>query len=141
MILIGKLDPTTRETSASSNPDLSTSHDDGPTSYGVVYVNEIGRYAMFEKKQPNFPAGTVIVREKLAQANDSEPQSLVVMIKRPQGYNSGARDWEFLALDGKLSKILEREKTSECRNCHAKQEEQDFVFRTYLTNGMRDQLK
>lgn len=121
--------------------DPGVSHENSADSFGVVYVNDIARRALFDEKNPKFPTGSVIVREKLLQANDAVAQMLVVMVKRERGFNSKARDWEFLMIDGGLSKILRREKTGDCRNCHEQKKKQDFVFRSYLTADVRARQK
>jgi hypothetical protein len=50
------------------------------------------------------------------------------MIKRARGFNSAANDWEFLAVDGALTKIQERQKKGSCLNCHVSQKARDFVY-------------
>ena len=116
-------------------------HADSADSYGVIYVNEVARQSLVDAKKPRFPIGSVIVREKLLRTNDAAPQVLVVMVKRDQGFNSKARDWEFLMIDGDLSKILRREKHGECRDCHVQQRDQDYVFRSYLAADTRARQK
>lgn len=96
---------------------------------------------MIEDKKPEFLRGSVIVREKRTHIGDTTPQLLVMMVKREKGFNSKARDWEFLMIDGGLSKVLKREKSGECLQCHKKQKEQDFVFRYYLTDELRAKQK
>lgn len=75
------------------------------------------------------------------QANDAVPQLLVVMVKRERGFNRKANDWEFLMIDGNVSKITRREKTGGCRDCHKQQKNNDFVFRSYLTAEARSAQK
>jgi uncharacterized membrane protein YccC len=99
---------------------------------GMVYVNEIARHSLLDEKKPQFPIGSVIVREKLARASDAIAQVLVVMVKRERGFNPRANDWEFLMIDGNVSKIRQREKTGDCRSCHAQQKATDYVFRSYM---------
>ena len=124
----------TKQSKPKPKEDDSASHEDTFNSFGVIYVNELARRSLVDAKKPRFPVGSVIIREKLAQANDVTPQLLVVMMKRERGFNSKARDWEFLMIDGGLSKILRREKTGGCLNCHKQKKDQDFVFRLYLTD-------
>jgi hypothetical protein len=131
-----------------SNPRLplrperrpKTSHRRGDSSFGVVYVNEIARRAMMEMMQPQFPVGSVIVREKL-RGNDDVPQLLAVMVKRERGFNKRANDWEFLLLDGRASAVNLRQKTGDCRSCHVSEKKNDFVFRTYLPESVRRTLQ
>lgn len=94
----------------------------------MVYVNGLGREAMEAADSMKFPQGSVIVREKLTKADDAQPQLLTVMIKRARGFNSKANDWEFLTVDGAMTKILERQKQGSCLDCHKSQKERDFVY-------------
>jgi hypothetical protein len=99
------------------------------STYGVVYANDSARDLMLSKEAATFPAGSVIVREKLAHPAATTPDLLAVMIKREQGFNRKVGDWEFLIVSGDGKKIERREKKGECRRCHAKQAKSDFVFR------------
>ena len=103
-------------------------HADDIQSFGVVYVNDVGRAAMASEGALKFPVGSIIVREKLASADDTKPQLLAVMYKREHGFNPQANDWEFLVVNGALTKIRAREKKGSCLTCHAAQSERDFVF-------------
>jgi hypothetical protein len=118
-------------------PSNFTGHENSANTFGVIYVNELARHALLEEKKPQFPVGSVIVREKLLRENDTAPQVLVVMVKRERGFNRKANDWEFLLLDGSLSKITHREKTGSCRDCHKQEKDSDYVFRSYLSEKIR----
>ena len=107
--------------------DNATHVDDGD-SFGVVYVNRLAREFVSAAPAVQFPQGAIIVREKLAKADDARPQLLAVMIKRIRGFNPKANDWEFLILDGATNKILLRQKEGSCVDCHASQEQRDFVY-------------
>jgi hypothetical protein len=113
------------------------SHEESAGSFGVVYVNEPARRALLNEKNPQFPVGSIIVREKLAHLKDAAPQLLAVMFKRERGFNPKANDWEFLILDGDARTVRQRERTGSCQKCHAQQKKSDFVFRTYLTEDVR----
>ncbi len=117
------------------------SHENDAWSYGVVYVNEVGRDSSLNWKTPRFPAGSIIVREKLATPDATVPERLVVMIKREPGFNPKANDWEFLAMDGAMSKIDRREKTGKCSDCHTQSKNTDYVFRSYLSDAIRSEQK
>jgi hypothetical protein len=132
--------PPRRESAATPKPKSPDSHDE-TISFGVIYVNELARRALLEEKQPKFPPGSIIVREKLGQERDAAPQVVVAMAKRERGFNPKANDWEFLVLDGGASVIQRREKTGDCRDCHAKEKKADFVFRSYLTEEVRRRQK
>jgi cytochrome P460 len=109
-------------------PPKDSIHEDSLNSFGVVYANNLARYAIRADAPGQFPRGSIIVREKLGKADDTQPQILTVMIKRARGFNPNANDWEFLAVDGTMAKILERQKKGSCLECHASQRERDFVY-------------
>ena len=100
--------------------------------YISVFVNPVGREEMMTKRQPKFPIGSMIVKEKLGSPDSTAPEVLTVMIKRKPGYNPENGDWEYLVLDGPASKIVERGKLTRCSSCHSSYEHSDFVTRTYL---------
>src|SRR5262249_14280583 len=64
----------------------------GPTNphhekYITVYVNDVGKNAMMEQVKPQFPVGSVIVKEKLPDKSSQSPELLTVMIKKEKGFN------------------------------------------------------
>ncbi len=97
-------------------------------SFGVVYANAAARGPILSPMPQPFPAGSVIVREKLARADSERPELLAVMIKRAPGFNPAGGDWEFLLVDGAASKVVERQKKGSCLDCHASRRERDFVY-------------
>jgi hypothetical protein len=109
-------------------PKSVATHEGGGQSFGVVYANRHARAAIESMEPSTFPAGSIIVREKLARADDERPELLAVMVKRPPGFNPKGGDWEFLLVDGAGSKVIERQKRGSCLDCHASQRERDFVF-------------
>ena len=109
------------------NKDKNT-HDGAANSFGVVYVNRLAREAVKAEPPIQFPRGSIIVRERLTKAGDTQPQHLTIMIKRARGFNPAANDWEFLAVDGAMVKIQERQKKGSCLDCHASQKDRDFVY-------------
>ena len=108
-------------------PKSNKDHDPDSTSFGVVYVNDVGREAMASASTP-FPVGSIIVREKRPRI-DAQPELLAVMVKGARGFNRKAGDWEFLVMDGNGSTVKERQKFGGCQQCHASQRNVDFVFR------------
>ncbi len=106
---------------SASETDKSKGH-----TYGVVYANDPARDALDGRAK--FPAGSIIVREKLLQPGDATPQLVAVMLKRAPGFNPKGGDWEFLTANGGLTKITKRQKKGSCLDCHARQRERDFVF-------------
>ena len=119
--------------STNKNDDKNAPSVEEP-SFGFVYVNERGREAMAADPPVQFPSGSVIVRERLAAYDATQPDHLMVMVKRERGFNPKANDWEFLSIDGAMTKVEERQKTGSCLDCHASQASRDFV---YQVNGLR----
>ena len=116
---------------AKSKPARDDKH--SGTTFGVVYVNDLGRDSMLKGKPAEFPTGSTIVRERRLEP-DGLPDLLVVMIKRAPGFNSKGGDWEFLTLDGNGGKVKHREKTGGCLQCHSRQKNHDFVFRPLVAS-------
>jgi len=97
------------------------------TTLGFAYVNDIGR-AAFQREPFVFPTGTIIARERLLTRSAS-PDILVAMIKRERRFNRKANGWEFLTVNGDMTKVIKREKDGECLKCHSSAAHNDFVFR------------
>lgn len=98
----------------------------------IVYVNNAGKQAMFAK-QPHFPEGSVIAKQKLGAFYErNKPLLYTVMRKRERGYNPTVGDWEFLvyAADGK--QLQASGKLENCQVCHVGKKDSDFVFRPYV---------
>ncbi len=94
-----------------------------------VYVNEIGKEAMTKMKNPIYPEGSIIVKEKLPIIDTIAGAELyTIMIKREKGFSPDYGDWEFGVIDGDLKEsqqgILES-----CVKCHKAIPEMDYVFR------------
>jgi hypothetical protein len=107
----------------------------------TVYVNDAGRRAMFEELKPRYPAGSLIVKEKLPARDAKEPELLTVMYKREAGYDPEGGDWEYLVLDGRGKEVRARGKLESCRACHQEYAQADFVSRNYLPLELRRKLK
>lgn len=119
---------------------------DGPTNphrdkYILVYVNAIGREAMMEKRKPNFPLDSVIVKEKLPDKSSQTPELLTVMIKHEKGFNPTTGDWEFMVVDGSGAKVESRGKLENCQGCHLARPQSDYIFRSYLPDEISNKLK
>lgn len=100
-------------------------------SFGVVYANDLAK-AEIEKDKPKFPEGSMIVREKHAQADDETPQIVIAMVKRENGFSKKTNDWEFFTFNGSDLKFTKRETKSDCAKCHTQAKKSDWVFKTYL---------
>jgi len=126
------------ESERKRNPHAST--------YITVYVNKIGREAMFATGAPRFPKGSVIVKEKIEKPLNPDglnigpkeplenlrPSLYTLMIKREPGYNPAVGDWEFAVASGKDFRVEATGKLESCQACHLEKRDQDFVFRSYL---------
>jgi hypothetical protein len=109
--------------------------------YIIVYVNETGRKAMLEQKNPAFPEGSVIVKEKLSEKSSQTPELLTVMIKRAKEFNPTSGDWEYMVVDGTGMNIQAQGKLENCQSCHSAKPDADYIFRTYLPGTVRSKLK
>lgn len=117
----------------SYRPDESEPREDhkiGET-FARVFVNDIGRPAM-SKAKTSFPAGSIIVREKLWRADSTEPALVTAMFKRQRGFSPATNDWEFFVIDRGLKRIKDRDTVGSCASCHVSAQENDWVFKTYL---------
>lgn len=111
---------------------LDNPHENNRTeSFGMVYANDLAK-AEFEKKEPNFPVGSIIVREKITEINSETPEIFIVMVKREKGFSKKTGDWEFLTFNGADLKLQNRQTKSDCSECHLQAKKTDWVFRNYL---------
>jgi hypothetical protein len=109
-------------------PEKDGSHAGESKEFNVVYFNEAASAALKGGRPAKFPAGSIIVSEKLSKPDDAPPQRIAVMVKRAAGFNPKSGDWEFLVVNGALTEVRERQKKGRCAECHASQRENDFVF-------------
>ena len=134
-----------RPTDCALPPDagMRTERPDNPhiDKFINVFVNDAGRRAMLEELRPRFPAGSLVVKEKLAARDSSEPELLTAMYKREAGYDPEGGDWEYMVLDGRGQEVKARGKLESCRACHQAVADTDFVSRNYLPPDRRRKLK
>lgn len=109
--------------------------------YFTVFVNEIGKKAMLGQKNPMFPVGSVIVKEKLPAKDSTTPELLTVMIKQAKGFNPASGDWEYMVVDASGTRIEGRGNLENCQECHVSNSDSDYVFRTYLSDEIKSKLK
>lgn len=122
------LEPTP-PTRGGKRPEKEGSHAGESKEFNVVYFNEAAGAALNAAPRPaKFPAGSIIVSEKLSKPDAAPPRLLAVMVKRAAGFNPKSGDWEFLVVNGALTEVRERQKKGRCAECHASQRENDFVF-------------
>ena len=100
----------------------------------TVYVNNVGRQAMFTKEAPVFPQGSVIVKHKVGHGFDERNKTLLytIMRKREPGYNPDVGDWEFAVVDPDGATVQASGKLENCQMCHVQKAASDFVFRPYV---------
>jgi len=108
----------------------------------TVYVNRVGKKAMLEDRNPKFPVGTVLVKEKCTTTTSKTPELLTVMRKHEAGYDTKNGDWEYLVLEGASDKVQEQGPIGKCQACHRERAAADFVFRTpYLSAAQLKRLR
>ena len=102
-------------------------------SFITVYVNNIGREAMFAKEVRRFPEGSVIVKQKIStHFEGSKPLLYTIMRKRAAGYNPAVGDWEFAVVGPNGTELQAIGKLDTCQACHQGKRDSDHVFRPYL---------
>jgi hypothetical protein len=94
---------------------------------------------MIEKLKPIFRR-VGDCEEKLPDKTSGFPELLTVMIKR-SGFNTITGDWEYMVVDGSGTKVEARGKLENCQGCHLATPQTDFIFRSYLTDDVRNSLK
>lgn len=109
--------------------------------YLTVYVNDVGQKAMLREKNPKFPVGSVIVKEKLPAKDSQTPELLTVMIKQEKGFNPTNGDWEYMVVDGTGTRLEGRGDLQNCQSCHLANKKTDYIFRTYLPIEAERQLR
>jgi hypothetical protein len=98
----------------------------------TVYVNKVGREAMFAEQALRYPEGSVIVKEKFNSPEDRKPLLYTIMRKREHGYNPKVGDWEFSIVGSDGRQLQQIGKLENCQGCHLGKSDSDFVFRPYV---------
>ena len=91
-----------------------------------MFVNSLALQTITDKASL-FPEGSILVREKFAKTGDQQPELLAVMIKRQKGFNAVGGDWEFMLINGSMTKVKLRQKKGDCLDCHQSQLSTDYV--------------
>lgn len=112
-------------------PARSIHGDDIADKFSVVYVNPTGRDGMFSAR-PQFPTGSIIIKEKLSDSLSGSTELVAMMIKQQPGYDPEGGDWEYRVSESYSMRTIETGRLEHCRNCHAYRRDMDFVYRTYL---------
>jgi hypothetical protein len=85
------------------------------------------------------PVGSMVVKEKWWNANDAEPSAYAAMVKREPGYDSENGDWEYVFVQLKGGRRVERGRIKSCIACHQGAAPHDYLYRTYLGFDPPDQ--
>jgi hypothetical protein len=111
--------------------DPQNPHNDPHDGQSIhVFVTSPGSDAMKAGKGL-YPRGTVILKEKFADAAGAKPVLFTGMLKRDTGYNTEAGDWQFFVLNADATTVT-IDNTRSCIHCHAPFRKTDYVARTYL---------
>ena len=120
-----------------SRPD--TPHND---KYIRVYVNAVGEEAMLKVRNPKFPAGAMVIKEKLSEKDSGTAEFYTIMLKREPGYNPRGGDWQYLIMDSGKTKVETPANIQSCQSCHAGwAAKSDFISRAYLSLEQNQKLK
>jgi hypothetical protein len=107
-------------------------HDPHSKYFFTVYVNDIGRAAMYRKGKTLFPAGSMIVKEKLTSEKATSPVMMTAMRKGAKGSSPATGDWQYFILDPRGKVTASGDQIPHCQGCHASEPDTDYVYRTYL---------
>lgn len=134
-----KLDALRASDCADAGNPPDTPHKD---KYIRVYVNEVGQEAMLRTKEPKFPVGSIVIKEKLPEQKSQAPEFFTIMVKREAGYDPGSGDWQYLIMDSAQTRIEKPSDIESCQTCHAAwAKNSDFISRVYLTPEQRRKLR
>ena len=134
-----KLDPVMAALCADIRSRPDTPHKD---KYIRVYVNTVGEEAFLTTKNPKFPIGTIVVKEKLSEKQSQTPEFYTIMLKREAGYNPRGGDWQYLIMDSAKLKIEKPANLESCQSCHAAwAAKSDSISRAYLSLEQNQKLK
>lgn len=108
----------------------------GPHAYAEIniYMNERAA-ATFERNEPAYPVGSVIVKDKLSAVAPrghadtsavSESDGVGGMVKRRPGYDAEHHDWEYFYFEDPDQ--IETGRIASCVQCHAGAADRDYVF-------------
>jgi hypothetical protein len=110
------------------NPADHTTLTGKPDAAILVYVSPEAFESFREEHYP-LPEGTIILKEKFASHEAASPELYTGMLKRENGYNPKAGDWEFFTLTGDRQAITSRGRIDSCMDCHQSRAKSDFLMR------------
>ncbi|MBX3063940.1 MAG: cytochrome P460 family protein [Anaerolineae bacterium] len=126
--------PTELERQMAESPHGAPSKEATDEEFGHVLLNvyvsapaeAIFRQLGKDQTPDQFPVGTVIVKEKIAE-EDMSLDALGIMIKHESGFNPAGGDWEYAYWEaGKLTR--DTSLLQNCQSCHSRQTQTDSVF-------------
>ncbi|QYK54268.1 MAG: cytochrome P460 family protein [Fimbriimonadaceae bacterium] len=110
-------------------------------AYITIYVNEIGEPSLLKDARPNFPEGSIIVKERHSSWESKTADYITVMRKLPAGTKPETGDWQYLVYAQDAKTELKKHNLPDCMSCHAKWKDTDYVSREYLTQEQLAALK
>jgi alpha-glucuronidase len=96
--------------------------------YTQVYVSDQGAATIIQDRERTFPVGSMIVKEKLINADDTTPVALGIMIKREAGFNPAGDDWEYAYWEQAGGVTRGTAQLEHCQACHIQEAAMDSVF-------------
>jgi hypothetical protein len=99
-----------------------------------VFVTEEGAATMRSGKGV-YPQGTIILKQKYADAAGTKTDLFTGMLKREKDYHPEVGDWEFFVLNSNRTRVTELGRIESCIDCHVAYKHRDFVSRDYLTGN------
>lgn len=110
-------------------------------AYIHIYVNPTGEPSLLKDAKPNFPEGSIIVKERHSSWESKTADYITVMRKLPTGTKPETGDWQYLVYAQDAKTELKKHNLPDCMSCHAQWKETDYVSREYLTKEQLAALK
>lgn len=91
-----------------------------------VSPNSYEQYRDIRTKPAVFAVGTVIVKDRNPDKNETKSPDLDVMIKQPKGFSPGTGDWQYVHVSAN-GEVIQGESLRRCATCH-ENAKHDHVF-------------
>jgi len=101
------------------------------TAFCHVYVNALAKDTMISGKGV-YPEGSIVIKSKLAAADDQTPELFTVMQKMADGYDTEHGNWKYAVVDGATYRQVAAGRIDSCIECHVQYEEMDYITREYM---------
>jgi hypothetical protein len=102
----------------------------------AVFVTEEGAATM-RRGTGVYPQGTIILKQKFADAEGTKTDLFTGMLKREKDYHPDVGDWEFFVLNSNRTRVTALGRIESCIDCHVGFKDHDFVSRDYLARNRR----